>query len=103
MTKKQKLHALKSWAKVINESNQQIDALHKVTGMCDGPLIEAIWKLQDALTDAVAAQVGDAHETLDWYRNDNGMGAKGYEAGIAGDMRAIKTEADLLWLIGASA
>lgn len=103
MTRAQKLHALKSWAAVINESNKQIDALHKVTGMCDGPLIESIWKLQDALTDSVAELIGDDQQSMEWFRNENAMGARGHEAGIVGDMRKIKSVTDLLWLIGVSA
>jgi hypothetical protein len=67
---------LETWARRIRSASDQIDALHKVTGMCDGPLVEAIWHLQDAYTDATSALVGDANEWLDYYRNECAMGTK---------------------------
>lgn len=99
MTPAEKLAALESWAGAINRSNSCIDSLYAVTGMCDGPFIESIWKLQDLATDMTAQVVGDESEWLDWYRNENGMGAKGMEAGPTGRLRKIVSLADLLWVI----
>ena len=100
MTKAEKLKHLERWAKIINESNQQIDALHKVTGTCDGPLIESLWKLQDFATDMTAELVGDYLKFLDWYRHENAMGAKGLKAGFKGKLKPIKSLKDLVWLMG---
>jgi hypothetical protein len=70
------LPRIETWARRIKAASDQIDALHAAVGMCDGPLIDAIWHLQDAYTDATAALVGDAHEWLDYYRNECAMGTK---------------------------
>ena len=98
-----KLHTLEVWARAVNSTNSAIDALHAVTGMCDGPLIESIWKLQDVATDMTAQVVDDRAEWLEWYRNENGMGTKGMEAGPVAKSRQINSLSDLLWVIEVTA
>ena len=102
MTKTEKLKTLERWARSINSTNSVIDSLHAVTGMCDGPLIESIWKLQDFATDMAAMVVNDQGEWLEWYRNENAIGAKGHEGGPVGKTRKIESLADLLWVMEAS-
>lgn len=70
------LKHLEEWALHIKATSAQIEALHAAVGTCDGPLIEAIWRLQDAYTDAVSALVGDQCEWLNYFRNECAMGAK---------------------------
>jgi len=103
MTFAEKLAALQKWERAIKDTDASIEALHLVTGMCDGPLIESIWRLQDVATDMTAWVVGDASDWLDWYRSENGMGAKGMKAGPEGNLREIKSLGDLLWLLEVAA
>jgi len=97
----EKLKHLERWAEVINGSNEQIDALHRVTGTCDGPLIDSIWILQDFATDMTAELVQDKVDfsALDWYRQENAMGKKGLKAGPKGKLKPIKCLTDLVWLL----
>ena len=68
----------------------------------EAPIIEAAWKVFDALTARLEAELGDEHETLDWFAHENKMGSKGMSAGPSGKMRFIKTLNDLAWLLKVS-
>lgn len=103
MSSDDKLQALQKWAMAVNSTNSAIDALHAVTGMCDGPLIESIWRLQDVATGMTSHAVGDRAEWLDWFRSENSMGAKRMEAGPVGNTRSVRSLSDLLWLIEVTA
>lgn len=71
------LPKLEAWAMRLKESDAQVDALHAIVGTCgSSPLIDAIWRLQDGYTNAVASLVGDQFEWLHYYRNECAMGAK---------------------------
>jgi hypothetical protein len=65
----------------------------------DGPLFDTVWKLFDAYTSALAVEVGDFGQWLEWYSAENEMGARGMEAGYDGQTSPIKTLADLYELI----
>lgn len=67
---------IERWALNIKRTSAQIEALHSAVGICDGPLIVAIWYMQDAYTETTSELVGDSHEWLDYYRNECAMGAK---------------------------
>jgi hypothetical protein len=99
MTKDEKLKHLERWANVINESDQQIDALCKVTGTCDCPLIESLWKLQDFATDMTTEFVQGRYECLRWYHFENDMGTKGLKVLFEGKLKPIKSLEDLVWLL----
>ena len=94
-----KLKALQVWEQVTKAVDTQLDDFEKLFGFVESPFTDALFRMQSEYTEAVAKNVGDASDWLNWYQFDNDMGAKGYEAGIVGDMREIKTLEDLLWLI----
>jgi hypothetical protein len=94
-----KLKALQVWEQVTKAVDKQLADFEKLFGFVESPFTDAIFRMQSEYTDAVAKNVGDASDWLNWYQFDNDMGAKGYEAGFGDDMREIKTLEDLLWLI----
>lgn len=75
------------------------DALVAVGFEPEAPIIEAAWKTFDALTARLEAELGDEHESLDWFAHENQMGKRGHQAGLFGDLRAIRTLEDLAWLL----
>jgi len=102
MTKSQILTALTAWKMQIDKSNEMVDTL--ITPLMlspESPLYSTIWALQGALTRAVAKNVGDESEWLDWFASENNMGERAGECcpGTGKPTRKIKTLADLAWLI----
>ena len=94
-----KLKALQVWEQVTKAVDKQFGDFEKLFGFVESPFTDALFRMQSEYTEAVAKNVGDDSDWLNWYQFENAMGAKGYEAGIVGDMREIKTLEDLLWLI----
>lgn len=68
----------------------------------DGPMFDTVWKLFAAYTGAMAVDVGDHGEWLEWYRAENEMGAKALAAGYDGVRNPVKTLDDLFDLIAES-
>ena len=64
-----------------------------------GPLFDTVWKLFDAYTDALAAEVGDFGGWLKWYAFENGMGEKAMAAGYDGVLNPVQTLGGLFLLI----
>lgn len=64
-----------------------------------GPMFDTVWKLFDAYTASLAAEVGDFGGWMVWYQAENDMGMRGHEAGYDGKLRKIKTLAHLYGLI----
>jgi len=94
-----KLKAMQVWEQVTKAVDKQFGDFEKLFGFVESPFTDALFRMQSEYTEAVAKNVGDASDWLNWYQFDNDMGAKGYEAGIEGGTREIKTLEDLLWLI----
>ena len=61
----------------------------------ESALYDIPYRLMDAYTSAVSAQVGDQDEWLSWFWADNEMGRKKLEAMINGKHRKIRTLKDL--------
>lgn len=94
------LPKLEAWAIRLKDADAQVDALHKAVGTCDGPLIMAIWRLQDGYTDTMAALVGDWYEWMHHYRNECAMGAKPREIeSLGGRNMTLRTLKQLAKLI----
>lgn len=65
----------------------------------NGPMFATVWALFDAYTGALAAEVGDSGNWLEWFQSENGMGAKGMAAGYDKKVKPIKNLNDLWRLI----
>lgn len=65
----------------------------------NGPMCNTVWRLFDAYTGSLAAEVGDFGCWLEWFYSENEMGARGISVGYDGKLRKIKTLANLFWLI----
>lgn len=107
MTREEIIHQLTVWQEHCLDVDAQWAAFADSTGATvDSPLGNAVWRMVESYTGAVADLVGAessgvpqfAHD-LSWYAYENDWGRKGHEAGVNGDMRAIRTPADLAWLM----
>ncbi len=113
MTRDQKIALLKQWQAQYDSNELACAALRKAMGdIAESPVFNAIWGSFDRYTEQVAARIGDIETPNDpnkttwmnWFCFDNDMGSRGLEAGIhGGEQHAIKTLADLLWIIEAAA
>lgn len=104
MNRDQKLAALRRWAAALKASNSLIDPVIELIDLRpEGPITTALWTTQNALTEATSELVGDQAEWLAWFASENEMGAKAMEAGPQGNLRSIRTLADLLWVIEVTA
>lgn len=65
----------------------------------DGPMFDTVWRLFDAYTASLAAQIGDFGGWLVWYQAENDTGKRGHEAGYDGKLSKIKSLVALYWLI----
>lgn len=64
-----------------------------------GPMHETVWGLFDAYTFAIAVEVGDYFEWLEWYISETDMGKRGKAIPVNGKPRRIKTLAQLCAVI----
>lgn len=74
------LPRLEQWAADYAAVGAQLEALRNVVGGVESPLSDAIWRMQDAYTAAVAVNVGDQGEWLAWYQTECRLGAQAMEA-----------------------
>lgn len=65
---------------------QVLNYLHDHPG---SPLIEAIYRLMDAHTHAIARIVGDTEGWLSWYEHETDFGASAAHSAMIGD-KAVK-------------
>lgn len=68
----------------------------------NGTLFATVWDLFDAYTAAITTFCADEECWAIWFMHDNDMGRKGMEAGYDGNLKAIRTTADLYELISES-
>ena len=100
MTREQKLLHIHAWHDAMVKADDTIQPVIDALALCgEDPITNTVWQLQTDLTRAYAALIDDAFESLSWFACENDMGRKGMEAGVAGEMRPIRTVEDLLWLI----
>lgn len=100
MTPTEMLPILTEWQDTIVGAEFEIERCLSPLGLTpESPLYEIPWRLMDAYTKAVSAQVGDQDEWLAWYWADNEMGSKKLEAMVNGKYRKIKNLRDLARVI----
>lgn len=99
--KKHSLALLKDWKAHHAAVEKLMNGIDFSMGLdANGPLFDTVWKLFDAYTDTLSAELGDYSNTwLQWFCHDNDMGRNGLEAGYNGKIKPIKTLADLHKLI----
>ncbi len=101
MTIEEKLELLLMWEVHTEKLSHQWDRFASITGsLSDSPLGDAIWRVHDHYTSAVARLLDCNPEDLSWYCFDNQFGKCGMECEIDGETREIHTLADLAWMIG---
>ncbi len=61
----------------------------------DGTMFVTVWAVFGAYTDALAVEVGDYFEWLDWYRFETDMGKRSNSVIVNGKKKRIKTLANL--------
>ena len=104
MTREQKLAHIQAWHDAMTKADDTIQPVIDALKLCgEDPITNTVWQLQTDLTRAYAEILDDALESLSWFACENDMGRKGMEAGVAGEMRPIRTVEDLLWLIEVTA
>lgn len=94
------LALLREWQQHHDDVATLMDGIKASIGLdIDGPMFDIVWKLFDAYTGALSAEVGDFGCWLSWYGSENQMGALRMDAGYDGKTKPIKTLDDLCWLI----
>lgn len=69
MTKEEKFRLIQEWQSAIARTDAVMDRLNALVGcQPEASLQDAIYRLQDAFTNATAALVGDDGEWLQWWR-----------------------------------
>lgn len=101
MTRKKILKHLIEWESVQKALDVQLNQLYTLT-LCqpDGPLLDAIYAVTGAYTEAVSLIVGDNNEWLNWWRYETEFGARPMEAANLNEaLREITTLNELVGLI----
>lgn len=97
MTNEHKIAELEQWKTIVEQLSVECDKLTDILQVApESPLLNAIWRMDDAYTNEVATRLG-LGDWLSWYRYDNDMGRKAYNAGMKDNLRPIKTFEDLIW------
>ena len=92
---------LLEWQRIYDQWQVQYEALQALT-KCgpEAPIALAMGKMWDAYTDAVAREVGDDSDWLQWHCWDNEMGARGLEVqATSGKKIKVRTVAHLARVI----
>lgn len=95
------LPTLKEWESIYRDWQVQYATLNALT-KCgpDAPITLAIGRMWDAYSNAIAREVGDENDWLDWYCWENDMGAKGLEVtSTSGKTIKVKSLAQLARVI----
>ena len=95
------LNLLQEWVDCVRRADDLIDTVAAIFGgQPESMFGDVIEQNLQAFTRLVAKQVGDEGGFLDWYRFENDMGEKGFEAGPNNaPHRKICNIEDLLWAI----
>lgn len=108
MSKRERIAAatrrLEGWAATLAEFDRQIEAFCDLTtAQPDSPLLDAVHRLEEAYTRAVAEQVGDVDGWLAWFRWECDMGRKPLDASAraGAPMRKVRTVGQLARLVAA--
>lgn len=101
MNKKEIYAELQAWDRVQKGLDAQLDLLYDLMG-CEpeSPLLEAIYRLAEAHTDAIARIVGDDTKALEWWAVECRFGENPMQAAIHGKkLRPISNLKQLAALI----
>ena len=91
---------LADWAKHHASVSKMMTGIKQHIGLDhDGAMFVTIWAVFGAYTDAIAAEIGDYFEWLDWYRFETDMGQCSKQVMINGKYKRIKTLAQLATVI----
>lgn len=91
---------LTQWQTDMQQADSLLDPAINMLGLQpESRICEAVWGLQSALTQAVAAHIGATTEWLDWYAYENDFGREALEAGPEDAMRPIRSIRDLVWVM----
>lgn len=93
---------LEEWAKNVQEHDQVLEKYQELLGFTKSLLINHLFSTFSLYEKAVEELIvgTSVGEWLAWYRYDNDMGKKGYEATLKnGETRKIKNLDDLLWVL----
>lgn len=86
----QSMILLTQWQALHGDLKEVHAAAQKVFGSCESPFFDTTWRVFDAYTRALSAQLGELSGTwLDWYQAENQMGARGHVAGYDGKPKPI--------------
>ncbi len=98
---KQTIAKLQDWQENHATIAKLMDGVKTCIGLDpSGPMFESVWRLFEAYTAALSAELGDHSKSwLSWYYMENDMGRKGFNAGYDGKTKPIKTLAHLAQLI----
>lgn len=101
MNRKEILAELQQWQTVQKDLDKQLDKLYDLLGCVpDSPLLEAIYRLAEAHTDAIARIVGDDTKALEWWAVECRFGENPMQAAIHGKkLRPISNLKQLAALI----
>ncbi|MEW5965856.1 MAG: hypothetical protein AB1720_02470 [Pseudomonadota bacterium] len=81
---------LAAWVARHKDLEAQLEVLYESLHADPGsPLIEAIYRLMDAHTHAIARIVGDTEGWLSWYEHETDFGASAAHSAMIGD-KAVK-------------
>lgn len=81
-------------------SQQNIFQLSEFTGISDeSEVFKPFYTLCDLMIEAISILIDDNQEYILWFVFENDFGKSEKKAGNKGDLREIKTVANLRWLI----
>ena len=99
-TREEKLELLKQWESRSKELDKQIESLRCVLRTDPGsPLLEAVYRIQDAEMALVSTVVGDTYEWLHWYRFETCYGLVMNVSNVDGKKLVVKNAERLLMAI----
>jgi hypothetical protein len=75
MTRQETTNALEALRTTCQAVDAQLDALGALVGL-DGPLADAVWRMQSAYIAAVAREAGDPGSWVEWWAIETRWGAK---------------------------
>lgn len=97
------LPMLQAWSERHAALSKQMEALAAIFGgTFEGPLYDAVWLTWDAYTEQLAHRIGDTSDWLQWYCNENAMGAKGMEVSSYTHKIKVRTLRQLAMVIDGS-
>lgn len=98
MTRQETAKALEVLKVTCQAVDAQLDALGALVGL-DGPLAEAVWRMQSAYVAAVAREVGDPAGWVSWWVYETEWGGRALVATVDGREYAPTTAEEMAELL----